>query len=563
MMYDDDIEGENGPKSSFSIYLAEGDALFKQGEYKKALESYSTALEIQPTDKNALVARSKCYLQLGDAQAGLRDAEAALATDKDFNKGLYQKAEALYAMGNFEFALVFYHRGHKLRPELQEFRLGIQKAQEAIDNAIGSPSSVKLRSRGDSSFLATQQAARKSNIVSTAARMQATAGISMKTSRDPPGGVKSDKTIKQLLGELYADKEYLEKLLRNDELTKTKTETSVKICELINEGLHYLDTRTEFWRQQRPIYARKRDSANARRGRLRVKPVAAYSRAVRAIMKVLEEIDYEQAKGKYQTSLKKAQNLIKPIQNLSEKECSNKAELQCTLYSYIGNAYLELGNRDKALQFHKKDLEISQANGLAESKSRAMDNLGRVYARFGMFKNAIKIWEEKLPFAQTEMEKTWLYHESGRCLLELTQYELALEYGQLSLDHAMKADDEVWVMNASVLIGQSQVKLGDYRAAEEYFQRALDITELLGDREAQAAIVSALTDVQCRREGHVATTEYNKESVGSAATDSVAEDFMTLSVSNGTSSHPAEVSAKYAQHAIAPIKCHNCDEFWD
>ena len=34
-------------------------------------------------------------------------------------------------------ALVFYHRGNKLRPELQEFRLGIQKAQEAIDNSVG------------------------------------------------------------------------------------------------------------------------------------------------------------------------------------------------------------------------------------------------------------------------------------------------------------------------------------------------------------------------------------------------------------------------------------------
>ncbi len=55
-------------------------------------------------------------------------------------QGLYQKAEALYAMGNFEYALVFYHRGHKIRPELYEFVLGIQKAQEAIDNSIGSES---------------------------------------------------------------------------------------------------------------------------------------------------------------------------------------------------------------------------------------------------------------------------------------------------------------------------------------------------------------------------------------------------------------------------------------
>ena len=59
-------------------------------------------------------------------------------------QALYQKAEALYSMGDFEHALVFYHRGNKLRPEQQEFRLGIQKAQEAIDNSIGRKKYIKL-----------------------------------------------------------------------------------------------------------------------------------------------------------------------------------------------------------------------------------------------------------------------------------------------------------------------------------------------------------------------------------------------------------------------------------
>lgn len=60
-------------------------------------------------------------------------------------QGLYQKAEAMYQLGDFETALVFFHRGHKLRPELQEFRLGIQKAQEAINNSIGSKCSCNAR----------------------------------------------------------------------------------------------------------------------------------------------------------------------------------------------------------------------------------------------------------------------------------------------------------------------------------------------------------------------------------------------------------------------------------
>jgi len=47
------------------------------------------------------------------------------------------KAEAYYQMMQFEYALMYYHRGNKIRPEVQAFRLGIQKSQEAIDNSIG------------------------------------------------------------------------------------------------------------------------------------------------------------------------------------------------------------------------------------------------------------------------------------------------------------------------------------------------------------------------------------------------------------------------------------------
>lgn len=37
-------------------------------------------------------------------------------------------------------ALVYFHRGQTLRPEMDDFRLGIQKTREAIDNSIGSGS---------------------------------------------------------------------------------------------------------------------------------------------------------------------------------------------------------------------------------------------------------------------------------------------------------------------------------------------------------------------------------------------------------------------------------------
>ena len=60
-------------------------------------------------------------------------------------------------MGEFEQSLVFFHRGHRLRPEQKDFKLGIQKAQEAIDNAVGSPDRVTLTKDGDLTYFDDQQ----------------------------------------------------------------------------------------------------------------------------------------------------------------------------------------------------------------------------------------------------------------------------------------------------------------------------------------------------------------------------------------------------------------------
>lgn len=44
------------------------------------------ALKLRAGDKHCLVARSKCYLKLGDTENSLKDAEASLQNDKTFCK---------------------------------------------------------------------------------------------------------------------------------------------------------------------------------------------------------------------------------------------------------------------------------------------------------------------------------------------------------------------------------------------------------------------------------------------------------------------------------------------
>ncbi|XP_020667341.3 outer dynein arm-docking complex subunit 4 [Pogona vitticeps] len=476
-------------RGTFPSFMAEGAMLSRRGELTKALACYSYALQLQPGDRNCLVSRSKCYLRLGDTENALKDAEASLAADKEFTKGLYQKAEALYTMGDFEFALVYYHRGHKLRPELEKFRLGIQKSQEAIENSVGSPSSVKLENRGDLCFLSRQAESKKAKQKQQIKFPKKDAKY-LNKQQEP---VKNEKTERQLLGELYVDKAFLEKLLKDEDLAKSTTKQGISVGDLIQEGLSYLDTRTEFWQQQKPIYARIRDR------RLMLKrwtrdQKRKPSEVARYILKSMEDIDMLLTSGCPERSIQKAEQVLKKIQGWSDDEIPNRSELVGNLYSCVGNAQIEMGNIEAALQSHRVDLDIARENNLTDAISRALDNIGRAYARMGSFQEAIETWEEKIPLVKSNLERTWLFHEIGRCYLELNRAAEARDYGERSLQCAEEEGDIEWQLNGGVLVAQAEVKLEDFQSAVTYFEKALEKAKRIHNDAAQQAIIIALDE---------------------------------------------------------------------
>ncbi|XP_064351782.1 outer dynein arm-docking complex subunit 4 isoform X4 [Camelus dromedarius] len=392
-------------------------------------------------------------------------------------------------MGDFEFALVFYHRGYKLRPD-REFKVGIQKAQEAINNSVGSPSSIKLENKGDLFFLSKQaermQAQQKPHPVRQLLHHP-------KTKSKRKSSLKSEKIVCQLLGELYVDKEYLEKLLLDEDLIKGTIKRGLTVEDFIMMGINYLDMRSDFWRQQKPIYARERDRKLMQEKWLRDHKRRP-SQTARYILKSLEDIDVLLTSGSAEGSLQKAEKVLKKVLEWNKEEVPNKDELVGNLYSCIGNAQIEMGQMVAALQSHKKDLEIAKEHDLPDAKSRALDNIGRVFARVGKFQQAIDTWEEKIPLAKTTLEKTWLFHEIGRCYLELDQAWQAQNYGEKSQQYAEEEGDIEWQLNASILVAQAQVKLRDFESAVNNFEKALERAKLVHNNEAQQAIISALDD---------------------------------------------------------------------
>lgn len=170
-----------------------------------------------------------------------------MSSDKNNIRAIYQKAEALYYLGQFELSLMFFHRGLRLRPELNSFRLGVQKTQEAIEKTIGG-----FENQKSSSKLPIKTPSRKPSNAMNKSKSRSTPSLNMR----PKTTINcvEKREARKLLGELCVDKEYLENLLAHPNLKRADTGTE-QVSGLVNDAVKFLNTRQEFWRQQRPCTA--------------------------------------------------------------------------------------------------------------------------------------------------------------------------------------------------------------------------------------------------------------------------------------------------------------------
>lgn len=170
-----------------------------------------------------------------------------MSHDKLNIRAIYQKAEALYFMGQFESSLVYFHRGLFLRSELACFRLGVQKAQEAIQKTIGD-----FKNGSTKSMLKRIEVNSKHHRL-TDHQSRSSVQNRIKSSITSNSCIEKRQENK-LLGQLCIDKEYLENLLKHPNLKRRDNGTE-NISAIAEESIRFLNTQQEFWRQQRPCTA--------------------------------------------------------------------------------------------------------------------------------------------------------------------------------------------------------------------------------------------------------------------------------------------------------------------
>lgn len=101
---------------------AQGNSHFKKGSFKKAIQCFTDALVLDPTNEALLTNRAAAHLKLEQWADAVSDCDKALALCPDNSKAFVRKARALYEMGALEQAQECRFRGEMLEPQLLELK---------------------------------------------------------------------------------------------------------------------------------------------------------------------------------------------------------------------------------------------------------------------------------------------------------------------------------------------------------------------------------------------------------------------------------------------------------
>ena len=129
-----------------------GNEAYKEGKYDMAIESFTKALELDNVKKvNSHVYysnRSAAYLNLGQAQKALVDAEECILLKSDWVKGYSRKGAALFHLRRYEDAVQVYESGLVRDNTNIVLKQGLEEAKKAA-SAPSSMSAIKTFMMGD------------------------------------------------------------------------------------------------------------------------------------------------------------------------------------------------------------------------------------------------------------------------------------------------------------------------------------------------------------------------------------------------------------------------------
>jgi tetratricopeptide (TPR) repeat protein len=173
----------------------------------------------------------------------------------------------------------------------------------------------------------------------------------------------------------------------------------------------------------------------------------------------------------------------------------NHKILEANISQNLGNAYEQLGDYRKAIEYYEQALNIARDVSHRKGEGQCLGNLGIAYSNLGDYQKAIEYHEQALTISR----------EIGDRLIEsnaltnisvvyqiLGNYQKAIGYQEESLAIDREIGNRPGVAKSLNNLGIAYDILGDYQKAIDYQEEALAIKREIGDRSAEGSSLANL-----------------------------------------------------------------------
>ncbi|KAJ8083690.1 Small glutamine-rich tetratricopeptide repeat-containing protein 2 [Marasmius tenuissimus] len=109
-----------------------GNSLMSSKKYDEAIDSYSQAISLDPSNPIYYSNRAAAYSSKGDHLSAIGDAELAIATDPKFVKAYHRLGHAQFCLSDYKAAADAFERGLRLDPTNAGLKSGFQNAKARI-----------------------------------------------------------------------------------------------------------------------------------------------------------------------------------------------------------------------------------------------------------------------------------------------------------------------------------------------------------------------------------------------------------------------------------------------
>lgn len=181
-------------------------------------------------------------------------------------------------------------------------------------------------------------------------------------------------------------------------------------------------------------------------------------------------------------------------------------DILSAIYNQLGNSCFYVGKYHKALEYHKKDLEIAEQLNDKQGMAKAYGNLGNTFKALKNYSNAVKCCESHLEITRSLNDQLGegracynlgnVHHAIGKAKLSKRdageQAEgrasvlKAIEYYKTALKITAELKDVAGEGRAVGNLGNAYTAIGDYSEAIQYHRRRLKIANDANDLPARA-----------------------------------------------------------------------------